>query len=155
MEKKNIVIETLANKATKVYSKIKEEAINDIRKIQDAYNLSDSDIQSLLALSEAEFSSLIDKRLYYVIKIDTLIRIKLLRNSSIIALPLPKEEQINVDEMVQDFKAYKIYKSSQRLLDAIGLKSAEEIDYFTDIIVNAMQDHNIDELKTLCNGKKN
>ena len=135
MEKKNNTVTSLANIANDVYAKVKKDTMLSIKGIQERMKLSDDEMCLILGLTEKDFSALMDERLYYVIKVDTLIRIHLLLNRCIITLKKPEKGDIDIIEFVQRFKQEEINDSVQRLLDTLGIKTADEINCFTDFLL--------------------
>lgn len=150
MEKKNNTVTSLANIANDVYAKVKKDTMLSIKGLQERMKLSDDEMCLILGLTEKDFSALMDERLYYVIKVDTLIRIHLLLNRCIITLKKPEKGDIDIIEFVRRFKQEEINDSVQRLLDTLGIKTVDEINCFTDFLLqNAakFQDENSQTIK--------
>lgn len=144
MGKKNNSITLLTNNANEAYAKIKHDVITRIQRIQQFYKLTDNDIQLLLGLNENDFSALMDERLYYVMNIDTLIKVNMLSDKD--GITLPKADGNNI---IEHYKNDKFDNSLQRLLDTIGVSTADEIDFFTDFLIDSInkQKKNVSELK--------
>lgn len=142
MGKKNSAITLLSNNANEAYVKIKNDIINMIQKLQQFYGLTDNDMQLLLGLNENDFSALMDERLHYVMRIDTLLKVNILNNSNEILLP-----KIDGDNIIEQYKDTKFNNSLQRLLDTIGVSTADEIDFFTDFLIDSInkQKKNVSE----------
>lgn len=133
MEKKNNGIVQLSNSTNEVYTKLKNDVINMIQKLQQFYGLTDNDMQLLLGLNENDFSALMDERLHYVMRIDTLLKVNILNNSNEILLP-----KVDGDSIIEQYKDTKFNNSLQRLLDTIGISTADEIDFFTDFLIDSI-----------------
>lgn len=138
MEKKNIVVSTLAEMSNDVYAKLKRDLVSDIKSLQEMFALSDNEMCLILGISDKDFWALMDDRLYYVIKIDTMIRVKLMLNRYAITLKKPDKGDIDFVEFVRRFKSEEIDNSVNNLLDVLGLKTAEEINYFTDFLLQTI-----------------
>lgn len=158
MEKKNnIAVEALTRHANEIYSNLKKDTIAEVKKLQAMTKLSDSEMQTILGLSDKEFSALMDERLYYVIKIDTLIRLKILVNKKIISLRETNDcyRNFDINEFITRYKRAEIEDSINRLLNTIGVTSAEEIDAFTDMLTEMMKqskEGKISCIKNIYNG---
>lgn len=158
MEKKNnIAVEALTIHANEIYSNLKKDTIIEIKELQAITKLGDTEMQTILGLSEKEFSALMDERLYYVIKIDTLIRLKILVNKKIISLRETNDcyRNFDINEFITRYKRAEIEDSINRLLNTIGVKSAAEIDTFTDMLTEMMKqskEGKISGIKNFYNG---
>lgn len=137
MNKKNNSITLLADSAKSAYNELKKNVITEIQNIQQLQNLSDNDMQLLLGLNENDFSALMDERLYYVIKIDTLIRVNILSEKTGIAIPKPI-----IGNVIEIYRTENFNNSIQRLLETLGISTADEINFFTDFLID-----NINKMK--------
>lgn len=137
MDKKNNSITLLADSAKSAYNELKKNVIAEIQNIQQLHKLSDTDIQLLLGLNENDFSALMDERLYYVIKIDTLIRVNILSEKKGINVPKP-----SIGNVIEVYRNEKFNNSIQRLLETLGISTADEINFFTDFLID-----NINKMK--------
>lgn len=154
MEKKNnIAVEALTRHANEIYSNLKKDTIAEVKKLQAMTKLSDTEMRTILGLSDKEFSALMDERLYYVIKIDTLIKLKILVNKKIVSLRETNDcyRNFDINEFITRYKRAEIEDSINRLLNTIGVTSAEEIDAFTDMLTEMMKQSKVGKISDIKN----
>lgn len=146
MEKKNnIAVEALTRHANEIYSNLKKDTIAEVKKLQAMTKLSDTEMQTILGLSDKEFSALMDERLYYVIKI--------LVNKKIVSLRETNDcyRNFDINEFITRYKRAEIEDSINRLLNTIGVTSAEEIDAFTDMLTEMMKQSKVGKISDIKN----